>query len=94
MSPSFSPEQKNPPASAHSLVFQHLLRIYTLSSSDCMILKHGGQLRDSNTTITKEKTFTDAQESNTMHKSWGGGGVIQQSKSVNSKVNTFEHDDV
>ncbi len=47
------PEQRNHPASAHSLVFQHLLHIWTLSSSDCMILKHWGQLRDSNTTITK-----------------------------------------
>ncbi len=38
--------QKNPPAPAHSLVFQHFLHIWTLSNSDCMILRsivsHGG----------------------------------------------------
>ncbi len=49
--------QKNPPCSAESSVFQHLLHIWTLSSSDCMILRsifsHWGQLRDSNTTIKK-----------------------------------------
>ncbi len=49
--------QKNPPASAHSLVFQHLLYIWTLSNIDCMILRsifsHWGQLRDSYTAITK-----------------------------------------
>ncbi len=49
--------QKNPPAPAHSLVFQHLLHIWTLSNNDCMILRsifsHWGQLRDSYTTITK-----------------------------------------
>ncbi len=31
--------QKNPPAPAQSLVFQHLLHIWTLSNSDCMILR-------------------------------------------------------
>ncbi len=50
-------DQKNPPAPAHSLIFQHLLHIWTLSKSDCMILRsifsHWGQLRDSYTTITK-----------------------------------------
>ncbi len=49
--------QKNPPYPADSSVFQHLLHIWTLSSSDCMILisifSHWGQLRDSNTTIKK-----------------------------------------
>ncbi len=49
--------QKNPPAPADSLVFQHLLHILTLSNSDCMILRpifsHWGQLRDSYTAITK-----------------------------------------
>ncbi len=49
--------QKNPPCPADSAVFQHLLHIWTLSSSDCMILRsifsHWGQLRDSNTTIKK-----------------------------------------
>ncbi len=38
-------------------VFQHRLHIWTLSSSDCMILRsifsHWGQLMDSNTTIKK-----------------------------------------
>ncbi len=46
--------QNNP---ADSSVFQHLLHIQTLSSSDCMILRsifsHWGQLMDSNTTIKK-----------------------------------------
>ncbi len=49
--------QKNPPCPADSSVFQHLLHIWTLSSSDCMILRsifsHWGQLKDSNTTIKK-----------------------------------------
>ncbi len=49
--------QKNPPCPAESSVFQHLLHIWTLSSSDCMILRsifsHWGQLRDSNATIKK-----------------------------------------
>ncbi len=49
--------QKNPPAPAHSLVFQNLLHIWTLSNSDCMILRfifsHGGQWRDKYTAITK-----------------------------------------
>ncbi len=58
--------QTNPPRPADSLVFQHLLHIWTLSSSDCMILRsifsHRGQLRDSNTTIKKVQTFTDAPE--------------------------------
>ncbi len=49
--------QKNPPGPADSSVFQHILQIWTLSNSDCMILRsifsHGGQLRDSNTTIKK-----------------------------------------
>ncbi len=49
--------QKNPPCPAESSVFQHLLHIWTLSSSDCMIVRsifsHWGQLRDSNTTIKK-----------------------------------------
>ncbi len=46
--------QTNPPRSVDSAVFQH---IWTLSSSDCMILRsifsHWGQLMDSNTTIKK-----------------------------------------
>ncbi len=46
-----------PPGPADSSVFQHLLHIWTLSSSDCMIVRsifsHRGQLRDSNTTIKK-----------------------------------------
>ncbi len=46
--------QKN---TAHSLVFQHLLHIWTFSKSDCMILRsifsHWGQLRDSYATITE-----------------------------------------
>ncbi len=49
--------QNNPPCPAESSVFQHLLFIWTLSSSDCMILRsifsHWEQLRDSNTTIKK-----------------------------------------
>ncbi len=49
--------QKNPPAPAQSLVFQHFLHIWTLSNSDCMILRsifsHEGQLVDSYMTITK-----------------------------------------
>ncbi len=49
--------QINPPRPADSSVFQHILHIWTLSSSNCMILRsifsHWGQLRDSNTTITK-----------------------------------------
>ncbi len=45
--------QKNPPAPAHSLVFQHLLHIWTLSNSDCMILRSIFSLRDSYITITK-----------------------------------------
>ncbi len=47
--------QKNPPCPADPSVLQHLLYIWTLSSSDCMILRsifsHWGQLRNSNTTI-------------------------------------------
>ncbi len=47
--------QKNPPYPAESSVFQHLLHIWTISSSDCMILRsifsYWGQLRGSNTTI-------------------------------------------
>ncbi len=46
--------QKNPPALAHSLVFQHLC---IFEPSDCMILRsifsHEGQLVDSYMTITK-----------------------------------------
>ncbi len=60
MSPLFvlsSVLQKNPPGPADSSVLQHLLHIWTLSSSDCMILRyifsHWGQLMDSNTTIKK-----------------------------------------
>ncbi len=53
--------QKNPPAPAHSLLFQHLLHFWTLSKSDCMILRsiflHRGQLRDSYTTITKDENI-------------------------------------
>ncbi len=49
--------QKNPPCPAESSIFQHHLHIWTLSSSDCIILRsifsHWGQLRDSNTTIKK-----------------------------------------
>ncbi len=49
--------QTNPPRSVDSSVFQHLLHIWTLSSSDCITLRsifsHWGQLRDSNTTIKK-----------------------------------------
>ncbi len=49
--------QKNPPCPADSSVFLHILHIWTLSSSDCMILRsifsHLGQLMDSNTTIKK-----------------------------------------
>ncbi len=49
--------QKNPPTPAHSLVFQHLLHIWSLSKSECMILSsifsNWEQLRDSYTTITK-----------------------------------------
>ncbi len=51
----------NPPAPAHSLLFQHLLHIWSLSKSDCMILRsifsHRGQLRDSYTTITKDENI-------------------------------------
>lgn len=47
--------QENP--SVHTLVFQQLLFIPTLSSCDCRILRsvytHWGQLRDSNATGTK-----------------------------------------
>ncbi len=49
--------QTNPPRSVDSAVFPAFLHIWTLSSSDCMILRsifsHWGQLRDSNTTIKK-----------------------------------------
>ncbi len=49
--------QKNSSCPADSSVFQHLLHIWTLSSSDCMILRsifsHGGELRGSNTSIKK-----------------------------------------
>ncbi len=49
---------RNPPAPVRSLVFQHLLHIWTLSNSDCMILRsiasHGGQLGYSYTAITKD----------------------------------------
>ncbi len=49
--------QKNPSCPAESSVFHHLLHIWTLSSSDYMILRnifsHWGQLRDLNTTIKK-----------------------------------------
>ncbi len=67
----FTVIQTNPPAPAHSLVFQLFLQIWTLSNSDCMILRsifsHGGQLWDSYITIYKMKIFTDAQDGNTMH---------------------------
>ncbi len=49
--------QKNHPCPADSSVSQHILHIWTLSSSNCMILwsifSHWGQLKDSNTTIKK-----------------------------------------
>ena len=49
--------QKKSPGPKNSSVFHHLLHIWTLYNSDWMILRsifsHGGQLRDSNTTIKK-----------------------------------------
>jgi len=49
--------QKKSPGPADSSVFQHFLHIWTLYSSDWMILRsvfsHWGQLRESNTTFKK-----------------------------------------
>ncbi len=67
--------QTNPPRSVDSAVFQHFLHIWTLSSSDCMILRsifsHWGQLMDSNTTIKKGSKHSLMLQKNTRCiKSW------------------------
>ncbi len=58
---SWAVQQRNPPAPAPSLVFQHLLHIWSLSKSDCMVLRsiflNRGQLRDSYKTITKSENI-------------------------------------